>query len=207
MGEFTRLIVRRGEDAVQLDMARDWRKWPPVQLEVGPVIHVEDAVSSKVTALVGRRAPRDFIDVAAAIDHSYSRGELMRLAFTRDSGLRVVDFTYAVRQLDQLTVEDFSEYGLDGETLDELRLRFADWPRHEADDYEGHAVQAAVAEEERSAKKAEPQKSTATLAGRAYPIGRTRPDAGQAPPTRQPPPAGESSSWQAPEGRHPRRFP
>ena len=59
MGEFTRLIVRRGSEAVQVDMARDWRKWAPVQLEVGPVIHVEDAISSKVTALVGRRAPRD----------------------------------------------------------------------------------------------------------------------------------------------------
>lgn len=86
VGEFTRLVVRRGDDAVQLDMARDWRKWPPVQLQVGPVLHVDDAVSSKVTAMVGRRAPRDFIDVGAAVAHGYSRAELMRLAFTRDPG-------------------------------------------------------------------------------------------------------------------------
>jgi len=56
-GEFSQMVVRRGDDSMQLDMARDWRKWPPVQLDVGPVLHLDDAVSSKVSAMVGRRAP------------------------------------------------------------------------------------------------------------------------------------------------------
>jgi len=63
--------------------------------------------------MVGRGAPRDFIDVSAAIDHGYSRAELMRLTFIRDPGLRVVDFTHAMRQLDQLGLEEFADYGLD----------------------------------------------------------------------------------------------
>ncbi|MCA1843574.1 MAG: nucleotidyl transferase AbiEii/AbiGii toxin family protein, partial [Actinobacteria bacterium] len=151
MGEFARLVVRQGDDAVQLDMARDWRKWPPVRLEVGPVLHVDDAVSSKVTAMVGRRVPRDFIDVAAALGHGYSRGDLMRLAFTRDPGLRVVDFSYGMRQFDQLELDDFADYGLDGQALVELRARFADWPRDEAKDDEGRAIQAAVMAEEQLA--------------------------------------------------------
>lgn len=161
-GEFAQLVVRRGDDAMQLDMARDWRKWPPVRLQVGPVLHLDDAVSSKVSAMVGRGAPRDFIDVAAAIDHGYSRQTLMRLTFNRDPGLRVADFTYAMRQLDQLELEDFTDYGLDSQALSALRARFADWPRHEEDDKEGRALHAVVAAEEEAAR-------AARLAGAAFP--------------------------------------
>ncbi|HLF40334.1 MAG TPA: hypothetical protein VI854_02555 [Acidimicrobiia bacterium] len=113
------------------------------------MLHLDDAVSSKVNAMVGRGAPRDFIDVAAAIGHGFSRAELMRLTFTRDPGLRVVDFTHAMRQLDQFGLEEFADYGLDSTAMSELRQRFADWPRHEEDDQEGQAVRAAVADEER----------------------------------------------------------
>lgn len=148
-GEFSQMVVSRGDDSMQLDMARDWRKWPPVQLRVGPVLHLDDAVGSKVSALVGRRAPRDFIDVASAMDHGYSRADLMFLTFTRDPGLRVLDFVYAMRQFDQLGIDEFAAYHLDAAGLVELRQRFADWPRHETDDHEGQAVHAAVAEEER----------------------------------------------------------
>jgi hypothetical protein len=69
-GEFAQLVVRRANEGTQLDMARDWRKWPPVRLDLGPVLHLADAVSAKVNTMVGRWAPRDFIDVAAAIDQS-----------------------------------------------------------------------------------------------------------------------------------------
>jgi hypothetical protein len=100
MGEFARLIIRHGEEAMELDLARDWRRWPPVNLQIGPVLHIDDAVSSKVAALVGRQAPRDFIDIAAALDHGYRRADLMRLAFNRDPGLRVEDFIRAARRLD-----------------------------------------------------------------------------------------------------------
>ena len=74
-GEFARLEVTRGDHTMHLDLARDWRKWPPVQLDVGPVLHLDDAVSSKVNAMVTRRLPRDYIDVAAALDR-YTRRHL-----------------------------------------------------------------------------------------------------------------------------------
>lgn len=142
MGEFARLIIRRGEEAMELDLARDWRRWPPVNLQVGPVLHIDDAVSSKVTALVGRQAPRDFIDIAAALDHGYRRADLMRLAFDRDPGLRVEDFIQAARRLDHLDLDDFADYDFDAQAVDDLRLHFADWPRHEQDDTEGQAIRA-----------------------------------------------------------------
>lgn len=86
-GQFAQMTVSRGDQSVGLDLAGDWRQHAPVTLEVGPVLHLEDAVGSKVTAMVGRGLPRDFVDVAAALGH-YRREDLMRMAFARDPGLR-----------------------------------------------------------------------------------------------------------------------
>ena len=30
-GEFSQMVVSRGDEWMQLDMARDWRRWPPVE--------------------------------------------------------------------------------------------------------------------------------------------------------------------------------
>ena len=109
-GEFARLAVTRGDQGVQLDLGRDWRQWPPVGLEVGPVLHIDDAVGSKVAALVGRGLPRDCIDVAASLGR-YGRPQLMRLAFIRDPGLRVEDFASAARRLDHLPADMFAVHG------------------------------------------------------------------------------------------------
>ncbi len=75
-GEFLRLQVQRGEHVVDIDLARDWRQHPPVRMEIGPVLHIDDAVASKVTAMIGRGLPRDYIDVAAL--RRYDRDALLR---------------------------------------------------------------------------------------------------------------------------------
>ena len=131
---------------MNLDLARDWRQWPPVSLSVGPVLHIDDAVGSKVAAVAGRGLARDFVDVAAALGR-YSRAELMRLAFLRDPGLQVADFADAVRRLDRLRSDDFAGYGLDGPAVAQLRKRFDAWPRDAAEDKEGQAAHRTAADE------------------------------------------------------------
>jgi hypothetical protein len=67
--------------------ACDWRAHPPVVLEVGPVLHPDDAVANKVTALFGRAAPRDHIDVHAALTSGrYTPERLLILAKEHDDG-------------------------------------------------------------------------------------------------------------------------
>lgn len=136
-GEFVQLAVSRDEQSMLLDLARDWRQQPPARLDIGPVLHLDDAVGSKVTALAGRGLPRDFIDVAAALDR-YSRDQLMTLAFVRDPGLRVADFTDAARALDGIPTEAFAPYGLDEAAVSTLRAQLADWPRDAHFDEAGH---------------------------------------------------------------------
>jgi hypothetical protein len=55
-----------GEQA-KVEFACDWRAHQPVQLDIGPVLHPDDAVANKLTALFGRTAPRDYVDVHAAL--------------------------------------------------------------------------------------------------------------------------------------------
>ncbi len=132
-GEFVRLNVQGTGHRVQVDVARDWRQHQPVQLAVGPVLHLDDAVASKVTAMIGRGLPRDYLDVFAAAQR-FDRERLLLLAFQRDPGLRVLDVALAMRQLDRLPDEPFIGYGITAAQLEQVRRGFDSWPRDAAHD-------------------------------------------------------------------------
>jgi hypothetical protein len=138
-GEFAQLQVSREGRTTQLDLGRDWRAQDAVTLEIGPVLHLEDAVGSKFSALLGRGLPRDYIDVAASLSR-FSRSRLLELAFERDPGLRVDDVALAMMRLDRLGNESFQPYGLGPEDVTALRQRFYDWPRESAVDEEALAA-------------------------------------------------------------------
>jgi hypothetical protein len=142
-GKFLRLQVQHGEHVVDIDLARDWRQHPPVYMQVGPVLHIADAVASKVTAMIGRGLPRHYIDVAAALGR-YDRGALLRLAFHRDPGLRVLDVAHCMQLLDRLPDAPFADYGLTDEDVRQVRHEFRDWPRDHAQDHEGQRAHADV---------------------------------------------------------------
>lgn len=135
-GEFVRLNVQGTTHRVQVDVARDWRQHPPVQLAVGPVLHLDDAVASKVAAMIGRGLPRDYLDVFAA-GQRFDRERLLLLAFQRDPGLRVLDVALAMRQLDRLPDEPFIDYGITPAQVEQARRGFDSWPRDAAHDLQG----------------------------------------------------------------------
>lgn len=100
-------------------------------------------MGAKTTALLGRALPRDFIDVAAALDR-YSRRQLLELAFTRDRGLRPADAALAVQWLDRLDDDQFTPYRLSEDDIGALRARFASWPRDAASDHDAQAAHSAA---------------------------------------------------------------
>lgn len=124
-------------------MGRDWRAHDAVRLDVGPVLHLDDAVGGKVTALLGTALPRDFIDIAAALDR-YSRRQLLELGFVRDRGLRPADAALAVQWLDRLGDEQFRPYWLSDSDVAALRAEFASWPRDPVRDDDAKAAHAAA---------------------------------------------------------------
>jgi hypothetical protein len=83
-GEFAELTVGHAGQMVLLDLGRDWRRRPPAQLGIGPVLDLDDAVGSKVAALVDRvyrttsSTWRPFF--------SATREQPISIAFARDPG-------------------------------------------------------------------------------------------------------------------------
>ncbi|MFV2099088.1 MULTISPECIES: nucleotidyl transferase AbiEii/AbiGii toxin family protein [unclassified Micromonospora] len=121
--------VRRGDQTVRLQMVRFDRHHQPVMMQIGPVLHLDDVVASKVVALATRAAPRDYIDTAAALAR-YSRNRLTELARQADSGLTEEDFTDAMQRLDRMDDAVFREiYGLTATQVNEIRHCFSTWPR------------------------------------------------------------------------------
>ena len=99
-------------------------------MDLGPVLDLKDAVGGKVCALASRAEPRDYADVAAALDR-YSPAQLIGFARRLDPGLTGEDFAYAGLGLDQMDDRAFAELGLSQHQVTTLRERFTAWPRQE----------------------------------------------------------------------------
>jgi hypothetical protein len=121
-------VTRSDGNKMQLQMAYIDRCNPPVTMDVGPVLDLEDVLGSKVCALASRVATRDYIDTAAAL-RRYSVEELIAFAQRLDSGLSHRDFADAGRRLDDMPDERFAAYGLTSEEIVGLRDQLATWPR------------------------------------------------------------------------------
>jgi hypothetical protein len=126
---FARLSVTDPNGADEkIELSADPRAHDPVQLDVGPVLHVDDAVANKVCALFGRALPRDFLDVDAALASGrYSREQLLELAAASDGGFDQLLFAEALGALTQITDAAFAEYLVSQDTVAKMRVRFADW--------------------------------------------------------------------------------
>ncbi|SCG71907.1 nucleotidyl transferase AbiEii/AbiGii toxin family protein [Micromonospora halophytica] len=121
-------VVTRGARQIRLSLARLDRYRSPVVMEFGPVMDVRDLVANKVAALVNRREVRDYIDVAAALEH-YAVTELLELARQVDPALDDADVREAGRYLDRVADRRFTRYGLDAAQVAQVRRRLAAWPR------------------------------------------------------------------------------
>ena len=121
-------LVAGPERALRLTLCRLDRRKAPVVMDLGPVMHLDDLVATKVAALVNRREVRDYIDVAAALQR-YSLDHVLRLARNADPALDPQDVADAGRYLDRLDDARFALYGLNPKEIAELRRRLAEWPR------------------------------------------------------------------------------
>ncbi|MGH8890468.1 MAG: nucleotidyl transferase AbiEii/AbiGii toxin family protein [Acidothermaceae bacterium] len=125
--DFARLLVEIPDGGtVKLELVRDYRAHPPVRLDIGPVLHPDDAVANKMGALFGRWYPRDYLDVDAALTR-YSRSQLLDLAAAHDPGFDLPHFRDALAELNRLPDSAFTSYGISTADLAAMRQRFAAW--------------------------------------------------------------------------------
>jgi hypothetical protein len=132
---FARLTVTDGLRASKVELGVDWRANEPILMADGPVLHPDDAVANKMSALYGRAFARDFIDIDATLRSGrYSREALLNLAQRADRGFDRRVFADALGQANVLDPDDFAQYGVMGQALDDLRRQFAAWRRELIDE-------------------------------------------------------------------------
>ncbi|MFD7445685.1 nucleotidyl transferase AbiEii/AbiGii toxin family protein [Streptomyces sp. NPDC059909] len=124
-----RLIVTdpaTGEEC-EIDILKEalWR--PPVETEHGLALSLEDVVGTKVRALADRGLARDLIDVRAAADR-WSHIELEELGrrHARDT-FDLTDLQARLSGADWIDDTEFAAYGLDDDTITELRRWAQTW--------------------------------------------------------------------------------
>jgi len=128
---FARLYVSDTADAAdqyRVELVANWRIHPPVQMEIGPVLHADDVMAGKMDALYNRAAARDFLDIDAAITIGrYTMDRLCELAETVDAGFDRVIFADMLRHIDRFDDEEFAQYGFPAAEVPALRARVAQW--------------------------------------------------------------------------------
>lgn len=120
-------VTRDGRTA-RLSLATQPRAHAPIVMGIGPVIHLDDLIAGKVSAIVNRREIRDYIDTAAFLGER-SVEELLAAARKVDPGMEDEDVVMVGRVLDQMPDVSFARYGLTPQTVAQLRHRFGAWPR------------------------------------------------------------------------------
>jgi hypothetical protein len=112
----------------KVELAANWRSLPPVMMDIGPVLHINDVVAGKMSALFTRAEPRDFLDIDAALQTGrYTRRQLVELAEEADAGFdqRVLADLFAM--LERYPDRRFAAYGTDPAHITAMRKRFAQW--------------------------------------------------------------------------------
>jgi hypothetical protein len=113
----------------RVELVANWRFQPPVQMDIGPVLHPDDVMAGKIDALCNRAAARDFLDIdAAIIGGHYTLDRLCEIAHEADRGFDRRHFAAMLGLISRLDDDDdFAVYGATPDYLAGLRLRVADW--------------------------------------------------------------------------------
>ncbi|APU43439.1 nucleotidyl transferase AbiEii/AbiGii toxin family protein [Streptomyces sp. TN58] len=102
---------------------------PPVDSDLGPVLHLDDLAAAKTGALFGRAEVRDAIDVDALLRAGYSRARLLELAALNEAEPNLSEYVSALARVEHHTDKQFAAYGIDAQVAAAIRGRFADWRR------------------------------------------------------------------------------
>jgi hypothetical protein len=128
---FVRLAVTgqaQPDHPYKVELAGNWRALPPVMMDVGPVLHVDDVVAGKMSALFTRAEPRGFLDVdAAVVSGRFTREQLLDLAEQADAGFDRTVPAELWGMLPRYPERRFMAYGADPDQIAAMRERFAQW--------------------------------------------------------------------------------
>jgi hypothetical protein len=129
--EMAEYEVSDASHVVRLQLVRFDRSRPAVMMDIGPVLHPDDLLGSKVAAMATRAEARDYADVAAAMA-TYDREHLVALAHRADPDLADEELAEAMQALDTPTMGEVLARQFSAEQVRAIREAFAGWPRQAA---------------------------------------------------------------------------
>lgn len=114
------------EATCEVDLLKEvlWR--PPLMLDIGPVLDLDDLIGTKVRALGDRGLARDAIDVHAA-RHLYTIPELENLAARRPEEFDLHELHDRLESLEWVSDAEFEAYRMDTTSIAELRHWAQQW--------------------------------------------------------------------------------
>lgn len=128
-----RVTAAAGE-LVKVELGRDWREFPAVPSEWGPLLDPRDLAVAKLGALWGRREPRDAIDVAGFLDSGrFTAAELEHALAEQDAGFTLDTFEPALRAVATYSDEAFARYGISAQGISSIRATFVAWAESAAE--------------------------------------------------------------------------
>ena len=99
-----------------------------MNLDIGPVLSLQDAVGNKVSALYSRGEPRDYLDVDAIRSFgTFADNELVIAAAERDAGFDVLMFAQQLDAARQISERDVAGYGVSADGLQGVKDRCVQW--------------------------------------------------------------------------------
>lgn len=114
--------------STDVDLGVDWRAHPPVHLEVGPVLDIEDAVGNKVAALFSRAETRDYLDVdTIRRTGRYRDEELLNLGQAADAGFDLEWFAKTLDNVERIQPEEVRIYRVTPAQLEAVKARLKLW--------------------------------------------------------------------------------
>lgn len=131
-------------DPLKIDLVRDFGPQYGERLRFGPIIvdSIENIGANKLTAILGRTEPKDFVDLYFILQAGYDFDDLLAKARTKDSGLHPFYLAGSLRQvlnfrrlpattppLDVIELQQFM-LSLADRLLDQLTPPGTDVPKH-----------------------------------------------------------------------------
>jgi hypothetical protein len=129
IGSITDYQCTKCFDRDYVGLSRAPRSRDPVQTELGPVLHPEDAAGQKIADLARRGRIRDYAATADLLEH-YKPAELIGFARRLDPSLSRQDFADLAGRLDRAPEVAFTYSGIKRpEQVTRVKDKFAAWPR------------------------------------------------------------------------------
>ena len=126
---YTRLTVTDPATGTRtkVELVAEFLHHPPVDSDLGPVLHPDDLAAGKTSALFSRAEVRDAIDVDGLLKAGYTRARLMELAAQNDAGFDPRMFADSLARVQRYTDKQFAAYRLTPAEADAIRQVFAAW--------------------------------------------------------------------------------